>query len=122
MILRSWAVALQLLMLAVAARGQPAPCHFDSTSDPYGPAYLRCVIAKAKNFEPSGESADNVALAALGACEPARLAFSHAIGKCGGTKLATAVFANIDPRLRNAAIAAVVDIRARRHLRGHQRN
>jgi hypothetical protein len=73
-----------------------------------GSAAKDCIRAAAEKFEPSGEPADDIATATFGHCD-------QQISALRATSESLA--AELLPRLRNMAVARVVEIRAAR--RGH---
>jgi hypothetical protein len=77
-----------------------------------GPAYGDCTQREAAELERSGESAENVAIAAISLCRIPKAAFTRAIVACGGERAPDATFSQLDPVLKNYAIGVVVKLRA----------
>lgn len=110
------ALALLILGGAHGASAEPARNCADANY-PLGMAYRGCVESKARLLEPSGESADSVATAAISACHEARHTLRASLMACGGDGLADAATTELDRGLHDKAIEIVVEARARRHSR-----
>jgi hypothetical protein len=82
-----------------------------------GTRYKLCLVREAKAYEPSGESADNIATAAVVACLKDRRALSDGMAACIGEGRSMGMMDNLDVTLRPLAIQAVVEVRAARHSR-----
>ena len=106
--------AVAFLVLATSA-ASAQDCLFAPANGQLALAYRACVLSKARQFEPSGESADNVAVAAVSACYPARDAYGTAIQLCATQGFVSQLLTTLDAGLHNKAIEAVVEIRARHH-------
>ena len=109
------AIAITAAISLVAA-GVPGNACLESNY-PLGMAHRRCIESEARQLEPSGDRADDVATAAISACTQAEKALHDAVTSCGGTGLADDVVAGFIKRGREKAIEIVVEIRARRHSR-----
>jgi len=91
--------AFCLSILASGATAQTAPCRLivaypisenllalRSASDPLLSAYPKCVEAKVQALYPSGQSPDDIAPKAIGACKAERAVFAEAMAACGDTR------------------------------------
>jgi hypothetical protein len=97
---------IQARLLACSVREDPAI------------AGLRdCVSLGARRLEPSGESADNVATAAINSCSAAEDALRSTLLTCMPPDATQRVLNQIDGLSRDRAISIVVELRARRHSR-----
>jgi hypothetical protein len=97
-----------LLLMSDNGSGE-ASCSFIPKRESYG----YCLEEKARALEPSGESASDVASAAISACSGTRARLVAYFNSCGRDGLAIAQV--MDPMARDDAIKTVVEIRARRH-------
>lgn len=107
---------VMLAMVLVADIGAPSECLDVPANQKLTAAYLDCVTSKARRLEKSGESADNVATAVMGACrEPERVVVA-AYAACKPVSSAD-LTAELDRREREKVIETVVQIRADRRSR-----
>lgn len=104
---------------ALAAIAALAATPIDSSCpnfDALGARYRTCVHAKAVRLERSGETADDVAVGAVVACREAGRATAAAWATCHNLSTDEMLVA-IEQRMKDNAIAQVVEIRAARHSR-----
>jgi hypothetical protein len=107
---------LKLLALAlVVGQTTDSPTCNDATADQVANTLPACVQRNSVMMEKSGETADTVATAVIYACGAELRFVRDAIEKCRGPERARSVDEIWRKRLREQAIADVVDIRAKRH-------
>ena len=106
-------VAMAILMVAAEPPGQACV----KSNLPLGMAIRECIESKARRLEPSGESAGDVATAAVSACRQPKHTYLAAVASCGKSGIVTSLEAELDRVGRERAIEIVVEIRARRHSR-----
>ena len=79
-----------------------------------GRAARLCVTSKASSFERSGESAADIAAAALSECREQMKAVRDVAEQCRGLEAAITLMNVIVPQVRDEAVAQIVKIRAGR--------
>lgn len=82
---------------------------------PLGMTVRQCIESEARKLEPSGESADDIATAAVSACGPAREIYLAAVSACGESGITSDLSNALDQRGHQRAVEIVVEIRAAKH-------
>lgn len=102
-----------LFVLALLARCDQDPAESARVAS-LGQPVLECVVTQARGLEKSGEPAESVATAAVTTCNPLVEAFRVTVAKCSDQVFANNLVTDIKRMSREAAITAVVRMRAER--------
>jgi hypothetical protein len=76
--------------------------------------YQGCIADKAKTFEITGDAADSVATAAVGACTGYQKPVAEYIDQCGGAPVGQSTMNNLAPQFHDWGVQAVIEFRAKR--------
>lgn len=109
---------MKLLLLAAlfwqpSVRCDQSPQEAKKVAEVGRPA-LDCVVQQARKLEKSGETAENIATAAVTTCNPVLDLYRDIITRCSDARFAEEMIAFVRKAGHDAAITAVVRIRAGR--------
>ena len=108
-----------LLLLALAASPASAQECVSASDDVIVPSFIslarKCVIEEqVPKLVKSGETADLVAIAAVANCKDWLIALRNSMAGCERAKTISAIDTEVRKRLRDDAIAAAINLRAKR--------
>ena len=104
------ATAAIALLLATNAEVANQPCVKEGLA--LSTDFRKCAVAKAGELEPSGESAGDIAAAAISSCGEIKAKYLTAVMTCLPQTLVTALGDHLDSVARDNATQAVVEMRA----------
>jgi hypothetical protein len=102
------------VMTAALAQSKPKFCDIPSEFEKRVHLYEGCIASRARDFEITGDSAESVATAAIGACDDYKRRIASFIDSCDMAGVGSRTMQRTEKHFHDYAIRSVIEFRAAR--------